>query len=172
MLQAGIEVIWLALYHYYIEQIGELEKGYVKRIVVLALTLGAFVIMHLPVPGWDGPQHHFVGWLVITLILFLYVLFYGGKPFKYQWWKALIPGILMSICSVMQERLVLSLGAEPASSVLCTGAVAVALLLLLGYERGHLRVWNGLLNLAVYVLLGTIYFMGNSGAGIAVVLLS
>ena len=71
MLQAGIEVIWLALYHYYIEQIGELEKGYVKRIVVLALTLGTFVIVHLPFPGWNGSWHHFAGWLVITLILLL-----------------------------------------------------------------------------------------------------
>lgn len=159
MLQAGIEVIWLVLYHYYIEQIGELEKGYAKRIAVLALTLGTLALVHLPLPGWNGPWHYLAGWLVITLILLLYTLFYGGKPFKYQWWKALAPGILMSACSVMQEWPVLSLGEEPTAPVLCTGAVAMVLLLLLGYERGHLRVWNGLLNLAVYVLLGMIYFM-------------
>ncbi len=39
MLQFGIWLIWLALYQYYIEQICELEKGYVKRVVVWGLTL-------------------------------------------------------------------------------------------------------------------------------------
>lgn len=161
MLQAGVQAIWLALYHYYIEQIGELEKGSVKRVIVLILTFGTLVIVNLPFPGWGSPWHHLAGWLVITGILLLYVLFYDGKPFKYQWWKALTPGVLMAVSSALTERLVMVPDREPAL-VLCTGAVLVVLFLLLGYERGHLRVWNGLLNLAVYVLLGMGYYTGYS----------
>ena len=37
MVQMGIQLIWLALYQYYIEQVCELEKGYIKRIVVREL---------------------------------------------------------------------------------------------------------------------------------------
>ncbi|MCM1540521.1 MAG: GHKL domain-containing protein [Blautia sp.] len=169
MLQAGIQAVWLALYHYYTEQIGEIEKGYAKRVIVLALSYGSLAIANLPFSGWGSPWHHLAGWLAVTGILFLYVLFYGGKPFRYQWWKALTPGLLMAVCSAALERLAVLAGAEPAL-VLCTGAVSAALLLLLGHERGHLRVWNGLLNLAVYVLLGMIYYAGYSvrgGDGIA-----
>lgn len=161
MLQAGIQAVWLVLYHYYIEQIGELEKGRGKRVVVYGLTVGAFVLMQLPFDGWGGPWHCLAGWLAITLVLFLYVLFYGGKPFRYQWWKVLAPGILLSLCSAAAERAAFSMDAERAGLVLCTGVVSAALLLMLGYERGHLHVWNGLLNLAVYVLLGLVYGGGS-----------
>lgn len=162
MLQAGIQVIWLALYHYYIEQISELEKGYAKRAVVLALTLGIFGIVRMPFPGWGGPWHYMAGWLVITGIFILYILFYDGKSFQYQWWKALLPGVLMAVCSLVMEWRNPVPGTGSVRQVLCTGAIAVVLLLLLGYERGHLRVWNGLLNLTVYVLLGMLCFGGNS----------
>lgn len=165
MLQSGIQVIWLALYHYYIEQIGELEKGRGKRLIVLALTFGTLLIAYLPFPGWGSPWLHPAGWLVITGILFLYVLFYGGKAFKHQWWKVLIPGVLMAVSSVVVDRAVSSVSAEMTGLVLCTGVVSAVLLLMLGYERGHLRVWNGLLNLAVYVLLGMVYGAGSSARG-------
>ncbi len=165
MLQSGIQAIWLALYHYYIEQIGELEKGRVKRLIVLALTFGTLLVMYLPLPGWGSPWLHPAGWLVITGILFLYVLFYGGRAFKYQWWKALVPGVLMAASSVVMDRAVVSISAEMKGLVLCTGVVLAVLLLMLGYERGHLRVWNSLLNLAVYVLLGMVYGAGSSAQG-------
>lgn len=158
MLQAGIQVIWLALYHYYLEQIGELEKGYARRAVVLALTLGTLAAVLLPVPGWGGPWHCLTGWLVITVTCLLYVLFYDKKAFKYQWWKVFLPGVLMSVCSVALEWRSLAPDMRSVLSVLCNGAVAVTLLLLLGRERGHLHVWNGLLILAVYVLLGMFCF--------------
>ncbi|MCM1304383.1 MAG: GHKL domain-containing protein [Lachnospiraceae bacterium] len=164
MLQAGIQAVWLMLYHYYIEQIGEMEKGYAKRVIVLALTFGSLLIVNLPFPGWGGLWHHLAGWLAVTGILLLYVLFYDGKPFKYQWWKALAPGLLMSVCSAALERLGMILGVRLAL-VLCTGAVLAVLLLMLGYERGHLHVWNGFLNLVAYVLLGMIYYVGSSARG-------
>lgn len=163
MLQAGIQVIWLALYHYYIEQIGELERGCGKRLIVLALTFGTLLSVYLPVPGWGSPWLHPAGWLVITGILFLYVLFYDGKAFKYQWWKVLAPGVLMAVSSAAVDRAAFSVSAESVGLVLCTGVVSAALLLMLSYERGHLRVWNGLLNLAVYVLLGMVYRWGSPG---------
>ncbi len=151
MLQAGIQVIWLVLYHYYIEQISELEKGYAKRAIVWALTLGALVPANLPFPGWDTPWLHMAGWLAVAAALFLYVLFYDAKSIRHQWWKVLLPGGLAAVCSTAEG---------PVAPVLCSGAVAVSLLLLLAYERGHLRVWNGLLNLAVYALLGILCLMG------------
>ncbi len=161
MLQAGIQVIWLMMYHYYLEQIGDLEKGKTRRAAVLALTLGTLAVVLPPVPGWGGPWHCLTGWLVITVTCLLYMLFYDNNAFKYQWWKVIVPGVLMSVCSAALEWKNVIPGTKLTLAVLCNGAVAVTMLLLLGYARGHLRVWNGLLNSAVYVLLGSICLRGD-----------
>ena len=152
MLQTGIQAIWLALYHYYMEQASEIERGRAKRIAVCAITFGTLFAVHLPVPGWGGPLHQAAGWLVIVGVFFLYDLFYDGKPLGRQWWKVLVPGLIMTGCVLAEDA---------AELVLCTGAVTVSLLLLLGCERGHLGVWNGLLNLAVYALLGCLCVLGS-----------
>ncbi len=156
MLQAGIEIIWLALYHYYIQQISELEKGTAKRVVVRLITLGVLLFVHLPLPGWGGFGYRFWGWLIITGVLFLYVLFYDAKPLGQQWRKALAPGILIAGCAMAEQ---------PADMILCTGAVSLVLLLLLSYERGCFQVRNSLLNLAVYALLGSYLWQCRNTAG-------
>ncbi len=144
MLQVGIQLIWLALYHYYIGQISELEKGYVKKIVVWAMTCGVLFVIHMPFPGWGGPGHRLAGWLVVTLILFLYTLFYDVKPFPQQWWKVLLPGLFVSVCAMSEAPLTL---------MLWNGAIEVVLLLLLQRERGYLGLRNSLLHMAIYGIL-------------------
>lgn len=150
MLQMGIQLIWLALYQYYIERICELEKGTIKRIVVWALTLAVLLVMWTAV--FLGQSGGYISesavakisvgcWLCITLILLLYVLFYDGKPFGLQWRKALIPGVLLSLCAM---------AGTPWLSLFLNGAVFAAFLLLLTRERGYLRLWNSLLNTGIY----------------------
>lgn len=163
MLQLGIWLIWLALYQYYIEQICELEKGYKKRVAVWGLTLGAvlaggipklpFVPFHRNMELWLA----FGGWLLVTLILFLYALFYDGKPFRQQWWRVLAPGAVLALCA---------LGSTPAAAVLLNGVVMVVYLLMLAGERGYLRVGNSLINLGIYGLLDIyVWYKGIYQAG-------
>ena len=144
MLQVGIQLIWLGLYHYYIGQISEFEKGYVKKVVVWVMTWGVLLVVHMPFPGWGGSGHRLAGWLIITLIFLLYTLFYDGKPFLQQWWKVLLPGLLLSVCAMAEEPLTL---------MLWNGVVNVVLLLLLGRERGYLGLRNSLLHMAIYGIL-------------------
>jgi len=146
ILQAGIQLIWLALYHYAIEQMGELDRGRMKRAAVWVITLAALLSVQLPLAGWGGPWHRLAGWLVITLVLLLYVLFYDAKPFGQQWWKVLAAGLVPAAGAMMGETV--------RSLVLWNGVVMMVLLSLLGYERGYLRLRGSLLNLAVYGLLG------------------
>lgn len=86
--QTAVLLIWLALYHYYVERICELDKGWGKRIAVWGMTFGGV----LTVQGIsaalqpDGAAWLRVGaWLVIVLIMVLYVLFYDAKPLRMQW---------------------------------------------------------------------------------------
>lgn len=141
MSQTGIQLIWLALYHYYIGQICELEKGYVKKAVAMVMTFAVLLAVNMPFPGWGGPGHRLVGWLAIALIGLLYVLFYDAKPFAGQWWRVLLPGALLTVCAM---------GREPWTLLLWNGAVMVSLLLLLGGERGYLRIRDSLLHVTVY----------------------
>lgn len=150
MVRLGIQIMWLALYQYYIEQISELEKGYGKRAAVWGMTLGTVTAVNIVVRTGTvsgrtaGLWVMWGSWLAVTLVLFLYVLFYDGKPFRRQWWKVLLPGAVLSFCSLAQEY---------SAMVVSSGVALAVFLTLLAYERGYLRVWNGMLNLAVYLLL-------------------
>lgn len=137
-------MLWLVLYWYEIGQIGEPEKGWGKRITVWGMTLGILLgAKALELVGAVSPGGAaFGGWLVITLVLFLYVLFYGEKPFGSQWWKALCPGLLIALCSLAQ-------GLE----AVLTGGIAGLLLLLLCLERGSLKAWSGWLTAILFLLL-------------------
>lgn len=151
MLQLGIRLIWLVLYQYYIEQICELEKGRKKRIVVWGLTLGSLLateIWTLTGMALDGAAGMWLRsgcWLLITLILFLYVLFYDEKPFRQQWWKVLVPGAVLALCG---------LGESLEMTVFLNGVVMVVFLLLLAGARGYLRVGSSLIHIGIYGLLG------------------
>jgi len=152
MFRAGIQLMWLGMYHYYIEQISELEKGYGKRIAAGGLTLAALLAVWPVVPGWGGPWHRLGGWLVAALVLFLYVLFYDAKPLSQQWWKVLAPGLLSAAGAMADDLAVM---------VMWNGGITAAFLLLLGYERGYLRWRDGLLNLGIYGLLSI--YAGQAG---------
>ena len=156
MPEAGIQLIWLGLYHYYIEQIGELEKGYAKRAAAGILTLGVLLSAQPFFPGWGGPWHRLGGWLVITLILFFYVLFYDAKPLAQQWWRALAPGLILSVCVM---------GSDVRALVLSSGGIMAGFLLLLEAARGYLRWQSGSLQLAVYGLLTFYLWQLGGGAG-------
>lgn len=127
MLRLGIWLIWLALYQYYIEQICDLQKGKIKRIALWGITGGtalAVGIAPLAVPMGASAARWLtaVGWLVIVLVFFLYVLFYDGAPFRQQWRKALAPGCMLVPAALAES---------PVSLVSVNGAVMAAFLLLL-----------------------------------------
>lgn len=160
--QTAVLLIWLALYHYYVERICELEKGWGKRIAVWGMTFGGV----LTVQGIsaalqpDGAAWLRVGaWLVIVLIMVLYVLFYDAKPLRMQWGRVLAPELFCCACA----------GAEAAEAyVTLSAAVFLTFLLLLHWERGRLRACSSVLCVAVYGILGFYawIYAGRAGAGV------
>lgn len=152
MLQWGIQLLWLILYQYYIEQICDLEKGYGKRIAVwgmtgaVLLTVNAAILTGL-VPGEPSGAAVWLtlgGWLLILLIVFFYVLFYNEEFLGWQWWRILAPGAVLTFCA---------LPAEPAAFVLRNGVVMVLLLWMWSYAKGYFQIRNSLGNAAVYGIL-------------------
>lgn len=152
MLQWGIQLLWLILYQYYIEQICDLEKGYGKRIAVwgmtgvVLLTVNAAILTGL-VPGEPSGAAAWLtlgGWLLILLIVFFYVLFYNEEFLGWQWWRILAPGAVLTFCA---------LPAGPAAFVLRNGVVMVLLLWMWSYAKGYFQIRNSLGNAAVYGIL-------------------
>lgn len=154
--QTVILLLWLALYHYYIEQICDLEKGRIKRIAVWGMTFagvltvqGSIVLLRPEGGAWM----RVCVWLAVTLILFLYVLFYDARPFGEQWGKVLAPGILCAACAAAES---------PAACVALSAAVLALFLILLNFQRNHLRVRSSALCMAIYGLLGFYVWRGQS----------
>ena len=152
MLQWGIQLLWLILYQYYIEQICDLEKGYGKRMAVwgmtgaVLLTMNAAILTGL-VPGESSGaavRLTLGGWLLILLIVFFYVLFYNEEFLGWQWWRILAPGAVLTFCA---------LPAGPAVFVLRNGVVMVLLLWMWSYAKGYFQIRNSLGNAAVYGIL-------------------
>lgn len=191
MLRLGVWLIWLAFYQYYIEQICDLEKGKIKRIAVWGITGAtalAVGIAGMAVPGISmstGRWLTIAGWLLIVLVLFLYVLFYDELPFNLQWWKVLAPGFVLVPGALAKT---------PLLTVLVNGAVMVFFLLMLAYANGredfygkgashkseqfpgdgtfhgHFRIWNSLVNIAVYGILSLYLWKVRDTAGTGLLL--
>lgn len=191
MLRLGVWLIWLAFYQYYIEQICDLEKGKIKRIAVWGITGAtalAVGIADMAVPGISmsaGRWLTIAGWLLIVLVLFLYVLFYDELPFNLQWWKVLAPGFVLVPGALAKT---------PFLTVLVNGAVMVFFLLMLAYANGredfygkgnshkrgqspgdgtfhgHFRIWNSLVNIAVYGILSLYLWKVRDTAGTGLLL--
>ncbi len=146
MFEVVIQLIWLSLYHYYTGQISELEQGVGKRIMVWVITLTAVLSVQTYsfFPCWGGPGYRLAGWFVTLLVFLLYVLFYDAKPFGRQWWKILVPGV-----AFLFGAMIVSLPLM----VFWNSVIMVILLLLLGYERGYLQIWQSFLNVILYLSL-------------------
>lgn len=93
-------IIWnlflLIFYFYYLKQIGDIEKGYLKDVVLIVLCFSIIIITALF-------QIDFAAWLMISFILCLYDLFYDKEPFFIQWYKVLILGIFIFFISFLHH---------------------------------------------------------------------
>lgn len=152
-----LEVLWLILYWYYIEQAGTIEKGAGKRILgfglaALCLALSVWIPLSL-------------SWLLTAGILLLYDLFFDEEPFGRQWWRVLLPGLFLASCALLPwffrlwnvgssgGSLLDALGVRggAAAAFLCHGPILFVFLLLFSIKRQSLRLWNGILTLLSFL---------------------
>ena len=104
----------------------------------------------LALSAWIPP---WLAWLLVTGVLFLYSLFFDGEPFGRQWWRVLLPGLLLAGCALVPRALgrwSAGFGDSPvetaaAAAFLCNGPILFVFLLLFSGKRQSLRLWNGIL---------------------------
>lgn len=158
-----LEIMWLILYWYYVGQVGTIEKGTGRRILgfflaAICLALSVWIPLSL-------------SWLLVAGILLLYDLFFDEDPFGKQWWRILLPGLLLAGCALLPwffqlwnvgssggslldagEPLITT---EPlaAAAFLCNGPILFVFLLLFSIKRQSLRFWNGILTALSYLVI-------------------
>lgn len=154
MEQEIFQLLWLGCYWYYIEQMGSMEKGIGKRALGICLT-GAVLAYSFFVPLFGVTFRAAAAWILIAGILTLYDLFFDAEIFVRQGWRILLPGLCIAAGI---------LAAEAEEIFVLHGGIMLVFLLLLGKKRESLRLWNGVLLVAAYGIIGVfLWLLGCTG---------
>ena len=144
-MQTGIfQILWLILYWYYVEQIGEIEKGYAKRLLGFSLTAG-ILVLSIWLPAC-------LVWLLLTAVILLYDLFFDKEPFAAQWWRIWLPGFFIATLFLFPFPNTFLTGFTADNKFLLHGPVTLLFLLLLARKRNILRAGSVILTLTIYFL--------------------
>ena len=144
-MQTGIfQILWLILYWYYVEQIGEIEKGYAKRLLGFSLTAG-ILVLSIWLPAC-------LVWLLLTAVILLYDLFFDKEPFAAQWWRIWLPGVFIAALFLFPFPNTFLTGFTADNKFLLHGPVTLLFLLLLARKRNILRAGSVILTLTIYFL--------------------
>lgn len=155
-MQTGIfQILWLILYWYYVEQIGEIEKGYAKRLLGFSLTAG-ILVLSIWLPAC-------LVWLLLTVVILLYDLFFDKEPFAAQWWRIWLPGFFIAALFLFPFPNAFLAGFTADNNFLLHGPVTLLFLLLLAKKRNILRAGSVILTLTIYFLVcAFLWLSGNS----------
>ena len=154
MEQEIFQLLWLGCYWYYIEQMGSMEKGIGKRALGICLT-GAVLACSFFVPLFGIKFRAAAAWILIAGILTLYDLFFDAEAFVRQGWRILLPGLCIAVGI---------LAAEAEEIFVLHGGIMLVFLLLLGKKRESLRLWNGVLLVVAYGIIGAfLWLLGCTG---------
>ncbi len=144
-MQTGIfQILWLILYWYYVEQIGEIEKGYAKRLLGFSLTAG-ILVLSIWLPAC-------LVWLLLTAVILLYDLFFDKEPFAAQWWRIWLPGFFIATLFLFPFPNTFLTGFTADNKFLLHCPVTLLFLLLLARKRNILRAGSVILTLTIYFL--------------------
>ena len=144
-MQTGIfQILWLILYWYYVEQIGEIEKGYAKRLLGFSLTAG-ILVLSIWLPAC-------LVWLLLTAVILLYDLFFDKEPFAAQWWRIWLPGFFIATLFLFPFPNTFLTGFTADNKFLLHGPVTLLFLLLWARKRNILRAGSVILTLTIYFL--------------------
>lgn len=140
-------MIWLVLYWYYEEQAGEIEKGIGKRALGFLLTSG-FLVLCFWVPG-------FLVWILVSVVMLLFDLFFDQEPFKRQWWRMGLPGIALTAGTAVLAIPIFS----GVNIFVVHGLITLVFLLLLAQKRESLKLGSGILTSLVLLLVAVFLWL-------------
>lgn len=142
----ALEIIWLILYWYTIEQIGTIKKGNGKRSITLFLAVAFLGIAFCYECLW-------LAWVAITILFLLFDVFFDEEPFCLQWWKVICSGSVITIFIL-----------AGVDCYVANGALLWITFLLLAGKRGYLTWQNGLVMGSIYGVLTVFVYLFENGS--------
>ena len=138
-----LAALYIVLYMYYLFQITTIAKGKLKNAIAIFLSM-AFALGGV-FTGWQV-----LGYLFVSIILFLFVVFYSDEPIVGNRIRVILPGMLLVIEGMI------------GGGVSFFGVYCLVLFFLLSQKRGYLNMKNGILVAAltcgVLVITADVYF--------------
>ena len=143
------DTILVLFYFYYTYNIGTIQKGKSKTIIAFILCIFTIVITYLF-------KHEFVGWILITLIMMFFDLFYDEEPFVLQWYKVLSYGLVTSIMLLFIS--------SSLSNLIIYEIILLLCFIMLSNQRKCLTIVNGILVILTYliIIVSTIIYKNNN----------
>ncbi len=149
MVAIVFNTILILLYFYYIYNIADIQKGKIKTIITFILCIFTLAISYLY-------KCEFAGWILISIIMILFDLFYDEEPFVLQWYKVLSYGLFTAIMLLILSSSLSYLLIYELTLLLCY--------ILLSNQRKCLTIVNGILVALTYLIIiaATIIYKNNN----------
>lgn len=130
MEQILVTALYIVLYMYYIFQITTIAKGKTKNVIAVVLALGIALLGALLGYLW-------VAYLLVTVLLFLFALFYSDEPIVGNRIRLLLPGMVLTIIGCVEAMAI--------EKTYAFGIFCLLLFFLLSQKRGYLNLKNGMM---------------------------
>lgn len=152
--------IFIAMYFYYIYQIGYIQKGFPKNIVT-------FIILLFIATTGIFFNNIFISWIFISVTMMLFDLFYDDEPFVLQWYKVLLYGIIISVLFLFNKI------NNYISISIIYEIVLLLSFILLSSQRKYINKLNGaLVILAYFSILAVTFYTSDRFINILILILS
>lgn len=135
-----IQLLIIMLYTYYVYQIGDIEKGKVKKYVLLLVAVPVMLLTELF-------NLSFLGWIINGVVFVLFDLFYDREMFKYQWYKVGIFALAAFLISLV------SYFTAYADCMFELEVMCFVSFIMLSKKRGYLSRLNGIVVGTVFLIL-------------------
>ena len=145
MVDLLLSTIFILMYFYYINQVANIQKGFIKYIVTFIILIFVAILGIIF-------NNAFISWIFKAIVMMLFDLFYDEEPFLFQWYKTMFYGIIIAILLLINKI----------NSLISLALVYETMLMLsfiiLSKQRRCLNITNGTLVILAYLIILTVTY--------------
>lgn len=139
-----IKLALVFMYFYYVYNIGTILKGKLKNIVTMFLCTTVMLIQFI---WFSSFVYEILAWILISIIMLLFVLFYDEEAFVLQWKKSISYSIAVIISSAIFKL------HSGYSYLMIYEAMLLFCFIKLSKHRKYLNKTNGFLVISIYIII-------------------
>lgn len=135
-----INIFILLLYIYYVYQIGDIEKGKLKKYILFIIISFVMFLANFFDVSW-------LSWIIDGIVIMLFGMFYDSENFKYQWWQFIIPSVALMFVEIAISN------TEIVDSLSKGEIIVFLMLIMIARKRECLNYFNGVFIAILYIFI-------------------